>query len=984
MCGIAGIVAPFPADRLHAGAVSLANAQQHRGPDGAGVQVLGPVALAHRRLSIIDLEAGAQPLANEDGSVWITFNGEIYNYRELRRQLEHRGHQFRTQSDTEVIVHAYEEWGDRCVTHLRGMFAFAIADTRRQRVFLARDHFGIKPLVYVEQAGWFAFASELQAFHALTDVQLDLDIRAIDEYLGLQYIPAPRSIYRQVRKLPPGHTLVVDFDGRVHGAQRYWRPQFNPAAARDEGEWAEAFEATLRDSVRAHLVSDVPVGAFLSGGLDSTAVVALAQEQMNAPVHTYSIGFRDPAHDESAWAAEAATRLGTVHHTEVLEVDALDILPTLVRHYGEPFGDSSAVATMAVARLAARDVKTVLTGDGGDEGMAGYHSHLAWLTHVSRQGGAMLTRPPVEAWQQFIQYCDPGIRARLWAGEHRDATLLPIESFEQAWAEARDLGAVQRVQYMDATTYLPYDILTKVDIASMAHSLETRTPLVDVPVWELLTQMPERLNIGADPQGQLGGKMMLKRFLSRYFPDRFVHRRKQGFGVPLSRWFAADGAARALVEDRLLGATSTLRTLFDPTPARDLLRDGQHGPLWVLLVLEEWLRQAQARTAAAPPLTLAHEQVQVRSTPVVAHRRPSILIIADVPNWIFERHARTLQAQLADEFDIHVQFHTQPFDEQAWDLIYVMEFGLVPPAQITMPWKYVTAVRSHVSWAHMAAPDLARFVSQHYQATHVVSARLKREIAPWLPEVAYVTHGIDGELFTPEPRTPIANRVLRVGWAGNRATAVKGFAEFIEPLASIPGVELVFCGYADRNLRRDEMPQWYRDVDVYVCASLNEGSNNSLLEAAACGCAIVTTDNGTVPEYLVHETSALIVPRTTAAFVDAVTRLRDDHTLSAALGAAASAAVLPAWTWARRAEDHRVFFLEALAARNTARRRMASTTPGGRRWISTMATRLERAVARGQVTDALTLVTELLDADPENAGFREIRTILLSNGARAA
>ena len=984
MCGIAGILAAFPAERLRAGAVALADAQRHRGPDGSGVHVQGPVAIAHRRLSIIDLEAGAQPLANEDGTVWITFNGEIYNYRELRHALQQRGHRFRTQSDTEVIVHAYEEWGDRCVLQLRGMFAFAIADARRQRVFLARDHFGIKPLVYVEQPGWFAFASELQAFHTLSDIALDLDVRAIDEYLALQYIPAPRTVYRQVWKLPPGHTMSVDYDGRVHGPQRYWRPEFNSTAFRSDDEWLEAFDATLRDSVRAHLVADVPVGAFLSGGLDSTAVVALAQECMTSPVHTFSIGFHDPAHDESAWAEEAATRLGTVHRLHRLDVDALGALPTLVQHYGEPFGDSSAIATMAVSQLAAKEVKTVLTGDGGDEGMAGYHSHMAWLTWVSRQGGEMLTRPPVEAWQQFIQYCDPAMRSRLWAGDHRGQTGLPIDSFEQAWTEARDLGVVQRAQYLDATTYLPYDILTKVDIASMAHSLETRTPLVDVRVWDLLTQMPERLNVGADPHGQLAGKMMLKRLLSRYFPERFVHRKKQGFGVPLSRWFAPDGAARAMVEDRLSGRDSQLRGLFDPTPARELLRDARHGPVWVLLVLEEWLRQAQARTAAAPALALAASRpVTVAPTPKV-RTRPTLLIVADVPNWIFERHARTLQELLSDEFEITVQYCTAPFDEDAWDLIYVMEFGLVPAARITMPWKYVTAVRSHVSWERMAAPDLAKYLREHFQRSHVVSARLQREIAPWLRDLAYVTHGIDGTLFTPVERQREPGTALRVGWAGNRKTGVKGFAEFIEPIAAIPGVELVFCGYADRNLKRDEMVQWYRDIDVYVCASLNEGSNNSLLEAAASGCAIVTTDNGTVPEYLSDGESALIVPRTRDALLSAIVRMRDDAALRGRLGAAASAAVLPAWTWDKRADEHRQFFRDAFDARNRARRRMATTTDAGRRWMAAMTSKLERAVARGQAGAALDILSELLDADPGNAGFIEIRALLQNGDARAA
>ena len=997
MCGIAGILAPFPTERLHATASVLADAQRHRGPDGAGVHVQGPVALAHRRLSIIDLEAGAQPLANEDSNIWITFNGEIYNYRELRSTLEQRGHRFRTQSDTEVIVHAYEEWGDRCVTHLRGMFAFAIADGRRQRLFLARDQFGIKPLVYVEQAGWFAFASEIQAFHQLDGLQVDLDVRALDEYLALQYIPAPRTAYRQIRKLPPGHTMSVDYDGRVHGPQRYWRPEFRQGEFRSNADWFDAFDATLRDSVRAHMVADVPVGAFLSGGLDSTGVVAMAQEIATQPVRTFSIGFTDPAHDESAWAAEAAQRLGTRHTCEILEVDALSSLASLVQHYGEPFGDSSAVATMAVSKLAAREVKTVLTGDGGDEGLAGYHSHMLWLHWVSQQGDAMLKRPPVEAWQRCIQYCDPHTRSRLWAGNHRGDTLLPIESFETAWAEARDLGVVQRVQYLDAMTYLPYDILTKVDIASMAHSLETRTPLVDVRVWDLLTQMPEGVNVGVDPLGQLTGKHVLKRLLSRYFPDRFVHRRKQGFGVPLSRWFAPDGEARAFVEERLLGSDSRLRTLFDPSAARDLLQNGQHGPVWVLLVLEEWLRQAEARSLSGPTVSLAADRVHVseaspsmRASAAVASptlpvraARPRVLVIADVPNWIFERHARTLQQLLSDEFDMTVAYHTEPFDEVAWDLIYVMEFGLIPFERITMPWKYVTAVRSHVSWAAIAAPDLARILRTNFQQAHVVSQRLHREIAPWLPSVACISHGIDGERFRFVSRTADTTRPLRVGWAGNRNTAVKGFADFIEPIAALEGVELVYCGYADRNLTLDEMPAWYAGIDVYVCASLSEGSNNALLEAAASGCAIVTTDNGTVPEYLRTGENAFIVAREPEAFLRAVTTLHYDPALRARFGVAASAAVLPAWTWEQKGEDYRAFFRTALVQRADAKRQFTGARPVMRPSMATMTDELQLAVKRGEVAKAMTLLEAMLALEPTNADLLEVRRVLVVEQQRA-
>lgn len=937
----------------------------------------GPVALSHRRLAIIDLEAGAQPLSNEDGSVWISFNGEIYNYKELRSQLQARGHQFRTHSDTEVIVHAYEEWGDDCVRRLRGMFAFAINDTRRHRLFLARDQFGIKPLVYLEQDGWFAFASELQAFHALADAKLELDVRAIDEYLALQYIPAPRTVYQQARKLPPAHVMSIDYDGRVHGPSRYWRPEFKTDTHRSDAEWSEAFEATLTDSVRAHLVSDVPVGAFLSGGLDSTGVVALASQLSTQQIRTFSIGFTDPAHDESAWAAEAAAALNTRHRLEIVEVDALASLPDLVRHYGEPFGDSSAVATMAVARLAAEEVKTVLTGDGGDEGMAGYHSHMLWTQFVSRNGEPHISRPSVNSWQQFIQYCDPNTRQRLWAGEQRGRTLLPIESFEQAWVEARDLGVVQRVQYMDAMTYLPNDILTKVDIASMAHSLETRTPLIDVDVWNLLTQMPERVNVGVDPFGELSGKHILKKFLSRWFPDRFLHRKKQGFAVPLARWFAPDGEARSLVEERLLGRESHLRSLLDPTPARDLLAQGRHGPVWVLLVLEEWMRQAAERSASVPQVHLHADRIDI--FPVKTEKKkPRLLAIADVPHWIFERHATYLQELLADDFNITVQYHTQSFDEDDYDLIYPLEFGLVATDRITQPWKYVTGLRSHVSWQAYPPAQIGNYLRSYFQRTHVVSERLRKEIAPFLPGVAYVTHGIDGTIFTNAPRVHTPGQKLRVGWAGNRQTAVKGFEEFIKPLGEIDGVELLFCGYSDRNLGLSEMAEWYRSIDVYVCASLSEGSNNSLIEAAATGCAIVTTDNGTVPEYLHDGVEALVVERQTAAFITAITALRDDAELRTRLGNAAAKAVHPAWTWQVKANEYRTFFQEALDARADARRTMAATTPAGQVWMRTTIERVQRAMDRGKPLDAITAIDELLDVDAGNDGFRQVRAQLVA------
>lgn len=610
MCGIAGILAPLPSETLERLAGSMADRLRHRGPDGSGVVVRGPVALAHRRLSIIDLGGGAQPLANEDEQVWITFNGEIYNYRELRRELTGAGHRFRTQSDTEVIVHAYEEWGDACVTHLRGMFAFAITDLRRGRVFLARDHFGIKPLVYAQWNDRFAFASEVQALRAVPGIPFEFDQRAIDEYLHLQYIPAPRTAWTGIRKLAPAHTVAVDFDGRVHEPTRYWRPPVGQASPLTEKEWLPALEAALDDSVRAHMIADVPVGAFLSGGLDSTATVGFAHTLTGTPIHTFSIGFEEVGFDESAYAAQAAELFGTAHRREYVRPDALGILPELVRHYGEPFGDSSAVPTWYVSQLAATDVKTVITGDGGDEAMAGYGAHRAWLEWFASQSPEVRKAPPLAAWMQIMQYLSADARRVLWRPELVGNVLQPVEAFEQAWREADGLGPIHRVQYMDAVTYLPNDILTKVDIASMRHSLETRTPMTDVNFWEVAARIPERMNIGADPSGALGGKQLLKQILRRWFPEPFVSRPKQGFAMPLHHWFGPAGAARTNIEDRILGPDSLLPQWFEPVALRRLL-DVQHdGGIWLMLVLGEWMQQQAVAMAS-----VAREDAPVRVVP---------------------------------------------------------------------------------------------------------------------------------------------------------------------------------------------------------------------------------------------------------------------------------------------------------------------------------------------------------------------------------
>ena len=614
MCGIAGILntdaAPVSRDVLSSMTASLA----HRGPDGAGMELRDSVGLGHRRLAIIDLAGGQQPLSNEDGQVWITFNGEIYNYRELRAELEAKGHQFRTHSDTETIVHAYEEWGDACVERLRGMFAFAVLDWRRRRLFLARDQLGIKPLYYFHDARCFAFASELQALRHVPGFRAELDLQAIDEYLWLQYIPAPRTAFRQVKKLSAGHRLSISLDGQLTEPQEYWRLDFAVKQHRSEAEWIETLEATLRDSVRAHLVSDVPFGAFLSGGVDSSAVVAYMAQILERPVRTFSIGFDEAEFNELEYAAQAAKRWGTEHHVEMVKPDALAILPQLVRHYGEPFGDSSAIPTYYVCQMARRFVPMVLSGDGGDEAFGGYDSYRAWLgwlnydgvtlprqvMHRLKQaarGNFQPRRPTLAAWLEFMYYLNIPQRQSLWRREHQSFCPSPLEYFEREFARAARYSDGNKAQSIDFKTYLPNDILTKVDVASMMHGLEVRTPFVDIRVAEFAASIPESFCLARDDRGQWEGKRLLKQAMEKYYPKDFLRRPKKGFAVPLAKWFASDGPLRNDLRERLTGSNSPLRELFEPAAIGALLEANASGPLWLLLFLDEWLRQNKsART----------------------------------------------------------------------------------------------------------------------------------------------------------------------------------------------------------------------------------------------------------------------------------------------------------------------------------------------------------------------------------------------------
>ena len=631
MCAIFGILheggRPVDAHVLR----DMASRLRHRGPDGQGFFVDKTVGLGHDRLAIIDPKGGHQPLFNEDESVWVTFNGEIYNYRELTATLESAGHHFRTKSDSEVLVHAFEEWGIDCLQRLRGMFAFAIWDVRKRKLFLARDRVGIKPLVYTSDVGRFAFASEIQALHALPDWEPTVDPQALDLYLHFQYIPAPFTIHQEVRKLPPAHYLEVDEAGRLRGPVRYWNLEFQPDYQLKEQEWVERLHTELEETIRLHLVSDVPFGAFLSGGLDSSTVVAYMSQLLEQPVRTFSIGFDQEEYDETQYARQVARQFETEHHQEYVRPDALEVLSKLVRHYGEPFADSSALPTYYVSQLAASHVKMVLSGDGGDENFAGYstYAHLAQrhrgprgvyrrmrygLGSIARAAGLRPKLPtPGDTWYESIAYFNPKLRAQLWRPDFHDLLDNTRCWFDDQSGRLPHNELRTRFQHLDINTYLPYDILAKVDIASMCHGLEVRVPLLDHVLMETVAEIPPDLKLrqsaanGTDHLLRAGadrgwiGKYILKRNAQRFFSPDFLNRPKRGFGVPIDSWFA--GEQRPALEHALGEALPLLDDYFDVQVIKRLVRE--HGAgcdhawrLWALLFLGEWLGQQSKRPAA--------------------------------------------------------------------------------------------------------------------------------------------------------------------------------------------------------------------------------------------------------------------------------------------------------------------------------------------------------------------------------------------------
>ena len=610
MCGIAGILGFDGAPVLETEIRAMCAAIRHRGPDGEGVYLAPGVGLGMRRLSIIDLRTGDQPVRNEDGSAWVVFNGEIYNFRQLRRELEQRGHRFYTSTDTEPIVHLYEDRGSRCVEALRGMFAFAVWDPAQRTLLLARDRLGIKPLYYTQVGGRLAFASELKALLQLPEVEARIDWGALGSLLTTLYTPADQSIVAGVSKLEPGHLLVARQDGEVR-LERYWDVQFEPERGRSEQDIADELRALLEESVRLHLVSDVPLGAFLSGGVDSSSVVALMSQMKPEPVKTFSIGFRDEDFDETPDARRVAQRFATDHHEEVLEPDVLSILDDLVFHLDEPFGDSSAIPTYMVSKLAARHVKVVLSGDGGDELFGGYDRYrvearerrhgrlqrraMGWLARrmpEGMRGRARLKHLALPDGRRYLH----GLT--LFDADEKRSLLRP-EAFEEIgrhdpwWREAERLARaghwLSQLQAADLTSYLPLDILTKVDRMSMAHSIEARVPLLDHVLVEFAARIPPELLLR---EGR--SKHILKRAVGDLLPESVLDKPKRGFAIPLGRWFR--GELRDTVRDLLLSTRSRQRGIFDASAIERLLARPLRGgaldlPIWTLLSVELWCRR---------------------------------------------------------------------------------------------------------------------------------------------------------------------------------------------------------------------------------------------------------------------------------------------------------------------------------------------------------------------------------------------------------
>jgi len=629
MCGITGIFDTRGKRDIDRAVLHRMNeAQFHRGPDEGGLHLEPGVGLGHRRLSIIDLSTGQQPLYNEDKSVCVVFNGEIYNYQELIPELQALGHVFHTRSDTEVIVHAWEAWGEVCVERFRGMFAFALWDRNRDVLFLARDRLGVKPLFYaLLDDGTFLFGSELKSIIAHGGLKRDIDPLAVEEYFALGYVAEPRCIFRQARKLPPATTLKVGRGGTALQAlqpREYWDVRFTLDAQIDDVTACHELERRLNESIRLRMISEVPLGAFLSGGVDSSAVVAMMAGLSAEPVNTCSISFADPAYDEARFAQQVADRYHTRHFVDQVESDDFDLIDTLAKLYDEPYADSSAIPTYRVCQLARKHVTVALSGDGGDESFGGYRRyalHLMeermraalplglrrplfgtlgklypkadWAPRVFRAKTTFeaIARTSVEAYFHSVSVIRNWQRNQIYSDNFKAQLggYSAQQVFDRHAARAGTDDPLALIQYLDLHTYLIGDINTKVDRASMAHSLEVREPLMDHPLVEWLATLPSSLKIRGGES-----KFLLKKAMEPHLPHDIMYRPKMGFAVPLARWFR--GPLKQRVREDLLGGPLLETGWFNRDTIRQIVEQHESGmrdhstPIWVLLMFDAFLR----------------------------------------------------------------------------------------------------------------------------------------------------------------------------------------------------------------------------------------------------------------------------------------------------------------------------------------------------------------------------------------------------------
>jgi asparagine synthase (glutamine-hydrolysing) len=616
MCGIVGLIHNSHDAVLNERLVQkMCEVIQHRGPDHTGVWCEGRTGLGMTRLSIIDRAGGFQPIHNEDKSMWIVFNGEIYNFKDLRNDLQTRGHSFYTHSDTETILHLYEEYGDECVNHLRGMFAFAIWDKKAQKLFVARDRLGIKPLHYFFDDNCLLFGSEIKSLLHAEVIAPEVDYQSLVYYFFYGYTPDPGSMFRGVKKLPPGHTLVWR-NGQIQVTQ-YWDVKYRVDTIESEEFYVERSLEIMREAVRIRLMSEVPLGAFLSGGVDSSLVVALMAQEMSEPVKTFSIGFEDQSYDELQYARMVAEKYGTDHHEEIVRPDAEEVILDLVRQFDEPFADSSAIPTYYVSKMTKKWVTVSLSGDGGDELFGGYTRYReGWMSRFSQYVPAALKKAFMKTVIQRLPVSCPGINTLRYLSLPSDEQIVwqytkmlspiheyifsremqekastdPAPPFAGYLAKMAEMDRVSRMQYLDTKTYLPGDILTKVDRMSMLVALEARVPLLDHHLVEFAATIPPQFKVR---KGET--KYLLKKIAARYLPHEVIYRPKQGFAVPVAQWINDEW--REMVRELLTGNRAMGRHLFNPAFLQQMLQEHESGRedrshiIWTLMVLELWFRE---------------------------------------------------------------------------------------------------------------------------------------------------------------------------------------------------------------------------------------------------------------------------------------------------------------------------------------------------------------------------------------------------------